>query len=95
MVADGPAQSGASSSASPVEPPDTEEVPPSTALVLVDRRKARDEQLRVLPRRTSAPFLAQLIATERQLPQTRERRRVTPTFAVAVYGAVARLSARV
>ncbi len=32
-----------------------------------------------------APFLAQLIATHLQLPQTRERRRAEPAEAIAAY----------
>src|SRR5690606_4970783 len=37
--------------------------------------------------RPLAPFLAQLIATSRQLPQTRERRRAEPEKALAAYAA--------
>jgi len=40
--------------------------------------------------RPRADFLAQLIATMTQAPQTRTRRRVEPAEAVAVYGAVER-----
>ena len=36
--------------------------------------------------RPQAGFLAQLIATARRLPQTRERRRGTPFEAQAIYG---------
>jgi hypothetical protein len=44
---------------------------------------------RSLPRtRTpAAPFLAQLIATRMQAPQTRARRRAAPEDAIAAYGA--------
>jgi hypothetical protein len=52
-----------------------------------------DEGYRRLPR-TSAAYLAQLIANERQLPQTRERRRAEPLEAIAAYGACARLTRR-
>ena len=38
-----------------------------------------------------APFLAQLIATKDQHPQTRERRRAEPAEALAVYRAAAAL----
>ncbi|RDV03842.1 hypothetical protein [Undibacter mobilis] len=38
-----------------------------------------------------APFLAQLIATRDQAPQTRERRRAEPGYAVAAYRATAAL----
>ena len=39
-----------------------------------------------------APFLAQLIATKDQHPQTRERRRAEPADAVAAYRAAIALS---
>ena len=38
--------------------------------------------------RPQAGFLAHLIATDRQLPQTRERRRAEPGDAIAAYAAV-------
>ena len=41
--------------------------------------------------RPAAPFLAQLIATERGEPQTRERRRAEPDAAAQAYAAAARL----
>ena len=44
--------------------------------------------------RNSALFLAQLIANERQLPQTRERRRAGSQEALAAYGAAAKLVRR-
>ena len=40
-------------------------------------------------RPASAPFLAQLIATAQQAPQTRARRRAEPAHARAVYNATA------
>jgi hypothetical protein len=40
--------------------------------------------------RPRADFLAQLIATVAQAPQTRMRRRAEPAEAVAVYGAIER-----
>jgi hypothetical protein len=40
--------------------------------------------------RPRADFLAQLIATVAQAPQTRMRRRAEPAEAVAIYGAVER-----
>jgi hypothetical protein len=40
--------------------------------------------------RPRADFLAQLIATVTQAPQTRMRRRAEPAEAVAVYGAIER-----
>jgi hypothetical protein len=39
------------------------------------------------PTRPQASFLAHLIATDRQLPQTRERRRAEPEDAIAAYTA--------
>ena len=39
-----------------------------------------------------APFLAQLVATKDQHPQTRERRRAEPDVAVAAYRATAALA---
>jgi hypothetical protein len=45
-------------------------------------------------RRSSASFLAQLIANENQMPQTRERRRAEPQEALAAYGAAAKLVRR-
>jgi hypothetical protein len=41
----------------------------------------------------SAPFLAQLVATKNQHPQTRERRRAEPDMASAAYRAAAALTA--
>jgi hypothetical protein len=52
----------------------------SRALVKVSR--APRQETHYLPR---AAFLAQLIACNRKLPQTRERRRAEPEQAVAVY----------
>jgi len=43
------------------------------------------------PRHRQAPFLAQLIATKQQHPQTRERRRAEPAQAVSAYRAMAEL----
>jgi len=40
--------------------------------------------------RPSAPFLAQLIAAQRKLPQACERRRAEPREAIAAYTAAAR-----
>jgi hypothetical protein len=47
---------------------------------------------RSLTRHPAAPFLAQLIATHLQMPQTRERRRAEPAEAIAAYRAVARIT---
>jgi hypothetical protein len=43
--------------------------------------------------RAFAPLLAQLIATDRQLPQTRGRNRAEPGDAVAAYAAVEKMLA--
>jgi hypothetical protein len=40
--------------------------------------------------RQRANFLAQLIATEQAMPQTRERRRIEPNIASAIYTAAGR-----
>jgi hypothetical protein len=50
-------------------------------------------KLDVTPRpsqRAAAPFLAQLIATQRMFPQTRNRNRAEPSEAIAAYDDVAR-----
>jgi hypothetical protein len=44
--------------------------------------------------RPQADFLAHLIATDRQLPQTRERRRAEPADAIAAYAAAGRKRSR-
>ncbi len=46
---------------------------------------APSEGVRRLSGRPAAGFLAQLIATRMQAPQTRERRRAEPAEAIAVY----------
>jgi hypothetical protein len=62
------------------------------ALVPVSPPPPAAEDERRPMRRNSASFLAQLIANERQLPQTRERRRAEPNEALAAYSAAARLT---
>jgi hypothetical protein len=59
--------------------------PTSRALVVVEPPAPRE---RPAPHR-QAPFLAQLIATKAQHPQTRARRRAEPAEAIAAYRAVA------
>lgn len=68
--------------------------PMSTALVpLAPReRRALSRSTSIRPR---ADFLAQLIATSAQLPQTRLRRRAEPDVAIAAYGANDRSPPRV
>jgi hypothetical protein len=75
-------------------PQDTAESRPKAegrALVLVEQPPARED--RPLAYR-SAPFLAHLIATKAQLPQTRAKRRIEPTEAMAAYRSVAALIRR-
>lgn len=64
------------------------EAPPSRALVSaeVPSETALGNHYR------QAAFLAHLIATKEQAPQTRERRRATPGDAVAAYRAMAALT---
>jgi len=58
--------------------------PAGHALIAVTPAAAAHEPLVVY---RQAPFLAQLIATREQHPQTRERRRAEPSEAVAAYRA--------
>jgi hypothetical protein len=51
--------------------------------------EAPDAHAIPLSRRPAAPFLAQLIATARGEPQTRERRRAEPETAAHAYAAAA------
>jgi hypothetical protein len=51
-----------------------------------------DAQARTVNYR-QAPFLAHLIATKDQFPQTRQRRRAEPTEAIAAYRAVEAITA--
>lgn len=63
------------------------EATPSLCRALVPLSPAAPrEPLRAAPAvRSSAPFLAQLIATAEGLPQTREKRRLEPDVATHVY----------
>jgi hypothetical protein len=54
------------------------------ALIPVGAAAASDRSA-PLTRHPAAPFLAQLIATQMQAPQTRARRRAEPEDAIAVY----------
>jgi hypothetical protein len=65
--------------------PDTTE---SRALIAVEA-PAPSERSFTHSRHPAAPFLAQLIATQMQAPQTRARRRVEPREAISVYAAMA------
>ena len=63
--------------------PDTTE----TRALIAITPAAPYERALTLTRHPAAPFLAQLIATRMQAPQTRARRRAEPTEAIAVYSA--------
>ena len=82
---------GASSSLSPLSrqaaskacdatPPEA----PGHALITIEAPPSH-ERARQFARHPSAPFVAHLIATRMQAPQTRERRRAEPKEAIAVY----------
>ena len=60
--------------------------PESRALIAVAAPTASDRAT-ARTRHPQAPFLAQLIATQMQLPQTRARRRSEPAEAIAAYRA--------
>ena len=68
-------------SSSPRRRPRTES---SRALIALEPIAPSDTPLRTRPQ---ADFLAHLIATREQLPQTRERRRAEPSVAVNLYAA--------
>jgi hypothetical protein len=61
----------------------------SRALVVIAPRDAQAPTVNY----RQAPFLAHLIATKNQLPQTRQRRRAEPTEAIAAYRAVEAITA--
>jgi hypothetical protein len=65
--------------------PDTTQ---SRALIAIEA-PAPAERSFVHSRHPAAPFLAQLIATQMQAPQTRARRRAAPQEAISVYAAMA------
>ena len=65
----------------------SEPAAPGQALVAVAPVSRPQAPTPITRRVTSAAFLAQLIATREQLPQTRERRRTEPSVAVSVYAA--------
>lgn len=62
----------------------------SRALVVVEPAPAAKDRPMAY---RDAPFLAHLIATKAQMPQTRSRRRAEPQDALAAYRAVAKLVA--
>ena len=60
---------------------------PSTSRALIPvAAPAPSERTATPTRRPLAPFLAHLIATQTQAPQTRTRRRAEPEEAIGVYG---------
>ena len=61
----------------------------SRALIAIEA-PAPAERSFIHSRPPAAPFLAQLIATRQQAPQTRARRRAEPREAITVYAAMAR-----
>lgn len=63
------------------------------ALIPVEAAAAGERML-PLTRHPAAPFLAHLIATRIQAPQTRTRRRAEPEEAMAAYGATTTAPAR-
>jgi hypothetical protein len=81
---------GASSSVSALarratnEARDETRTEPETGLIAVEPSR-RSEQAWSPSRQPTAPFVAHLIATRMQAPQTRERRRAEPDEAIAVY----------
>ena len=56
------------------------------ALIAIEAPTAADRSLS-RTHHPAAPFLAQLIATQMRLPQTRARRRAEPEQAISAYGA--------
>ena len=67
----------------------TEEAPLRNALVPLAPISQEPAELPAMPR-PNADFIAQLIATATQAPQTRARRRATADEATALYGALGR-----
>jgi len=64
------------------EPATAEQAAPSRAMVALTPTAGLRPSLEV---RQQAPFLAQLLATKDQHPQTRERRRAAPEDGIAAY----------
>lgn len=85
IVGDGPIGSASATRHTPsaAHEPDAPETE-SRALIAIEATAASERAPRVT-RHPSAGFLAQLIATQMQAPQTRARRRVEPGEAIAVY----------
>jgi hypothetical protein len=64
-----------------------------TALIRIEPPRPSEGDWRST-RHPSAPFVAQLIATRMQAPQTRERRRAEPHEAIAVYRSMTKPAAQ-
>jgi len=64
-----------------------DEISEARALVAIEPA-APHASPRALTRHPAAPFLAQVIATRLQAPQTRARRRAAPEEAIAAYRSV-------
>jgi hypothetical protein len=75
----------------PGAPDDTAQVSPQRPVVTVATPSPNDNG-RPSQQRPSVPFLAQLIATAAQMPQTRERRRAEPAEAISSYETTTRPS---
>ena len=86
----GPARPGLAPG--PAEPPNAEETGASRALVALAPSLASASHNG--PARRPAAFLAHLIATQGQHPQTRERRRAAPDEVLAAYRATVALLSR-
>jgi hypothetical protein len=71
---------------------DDDSVRPSALVRLSPVDEAPPAPIRLQP--PAAAFLAQLIATAQQVPQTRMRRRAEPAEAVSKYAAAKKLDAR-
>ncbi len=79
-----PEMSGAGLRPQQSDPVDAKPKETGTALVLVTPVEAGEETT-LQPRRTSASYLAHLIATRNGAPQTRGRRRAEPQEVIAAY----------
>jgi hypothetical protein len=64
-----------------------EPIPEKTRALIAIEAPVGPDRATSRTRHPQAPFLAQLIATQMQVPQTRARRRAEPAEAVAAYGA--------
>lgn len=61
----------------------------SRALIAIEAPAPTERSFTHHSRHPAAPFLAHLIATQMQAPQTRARRRAEPEEAISVYAAMA------